>query len=246
MENNEELKDIICANLVKFRKANKMTQLELAEKLQYSDKNISKWERGDSLPDPIVLKQIADIYNISVNDLMQRDVDVVAKQEEVSSQGKIRHRFFNKQQLLICLLSTGIVWLVATIAFVVLNILAADLYWTTWHVFVLAIPVCAIILVVFSSIWCTNLLNGINVSLLVWSIALAFNVCVPIDNSWLIYILAIPIQILDVLWFSLRKINKNANKSIKSNSKENEIKDKDNQSLTNTHQVQQVNDEENN
>ena len=64
----EDLKEIIANNLVKFRKNAKLTQLELAEKLKYSDKNISKWERGDAVADVVVLKQLADLYSIKVDD----------------------------------------------------------------------------------------------------------------------------------------------------------------------------------
>ena len=52
----EDIKDIVAVNLTNLRKANKITQLELAEKLNYSDKAISKWERGESLPDVVTLK----------------------------------------------------------------------------------------------------------------------------------------------------------------------------------------------
>ena len=63
----EDLKIIIADNLISLRKANKLTQLELAEKLIYSDKAISNWERGESLPDIIILKQLADIYNVNID-----------------------------------------------------------------------------------------------------------------------------------------------------------------------------------
>ena len=63
----EELKNVIADNLINLRKSNKLTQLELAEKLNYSDKAISKWERGESLPDIIILKQLAEMYGVSVD-----------------------------------------------------------------------------------------------------------------------------------------------------------------------------------
>ena len=217
---NNDLKSVITKNLVKYRKANKLTQIELAEKLQYSDKNISKWERGEALPDLVVLKQIADIYGISVEDLMTEGEVTKSEQKKNDTQPqqptiKQKPRFFNKQQTLICSLSIGIVWLVATIVFVLLNIFAVSSAWPFWHLFIMAIPVSFVVMLVFSSIWCTNLFNGIVVSFLIWSVAIAFNVCVPIDNNWLIYILAIPLQILDILWFSLRKLNRITKKSAK-------------------------------
>ena len=67
----EELKNIIANNLMALRKSNKLTQLELAEKLNYSDKAISKWERGESLPDVLLLKSLADMYGVSVDYLMK-------------------------------------------------------------------------------------------------------------------------------------------------------------------------------
>ena len=55
MLNENELKKIVTENLIYYRKINKLTQLQLAEKLNYSDKAISKWERGESLPDLYIL-----------------------------------------------------------------------------------------------------------------------------------------------------------------------------------------------
>ena len=210
---NNDLKSIITQNLVKYRKANKLTQLELAEKLQYSDKNISKWERGDALPDLVVLKQIADIYGISVSDLMTEGEVTKSEQQKNDTQPqqptiKQKPRFFNKQQTLICSLSIGVVWLVATIIFVLLNIFVESSIWPFWHLFILALPVSFVVMLVFSSLWCRNLLNAIVVSFLIWTVALAFNICVPIQDTWLIYLLAIPLQILDILWFSLKKLNR--------------------------------------
>ena len=66
----EDLKQIISKNIVSLRNSENMTQAELAEKLNYSDKAVSKWERGDSLPDVIVIKQIADIFGVTVDSLL--------------------------------------------------------------------------------------------------------------------------------------------------------------------------------
>ena len=63
----------LAANLVRFRKAAGLTQLELAEKLMYSNKTVSKWERGESVPDIFTLKSIAEIYGVTVNAVYLRD-----------------------------------------------------------------------------------------------------------------------------------------------------------------------------
>ena len=200
---NEELRDIIAKNLVYFRKASKLTQLELAEKLLYSDKNISKWERGEAIPDVIVLSQLAELYHITVNDfLISHDGDSFVPAKPLKKRTKV----FNTKQLMITLLSNCIVWLVAVCAFCIFINIFPALKGELWKIFVVAIPICFIICLVFSSIWCTNTLNCIFVSLLTWSVALAFCVCLPFEFSWLSFIIAIPVQVLALLWFTFRKI----------------------------------------
>ena len=66
----EELKDVIAANLAAYRKQSGFTQQEIADKINYSDKAVSKWERGDGIPDVTVLKTLADVYGITVNDFL--------------------------------------------------------------------------------------------------------------------------------------------------------------------------------
>jgi transcriptional regulator with XRE-family HTH domain len=209
---DENLKILIAKNLVKYRKAAKLTQIELADRLLYSDKNISKWERGESVPDIVILKRIADIYGISVNEfLVESDKVDLAINEKKEKREK--RKFFSKQQILIVFLSISLVWLVAVVAYsLFVSLLPSSSVWA-WEIFILALAVSSIVATVFSSIWCTNLLNCINVSLLIWTVALALFVCIPtFSNNWLIFIIAIPLQILDIFWFIFRKLNKNLKK----------------------------------
>jgi transcriptional regulator with XRE-family HTH domain len=67
----EDYKRIIANNITELRKAVPLTQAELAEKLNYSDKAVSKWERGESIPDVIVLKQIAELFGVTVDYLLE-------------------------------------------------------------------------------------------------------------------------------------------------------------------------------
>ena len=48
-------KDILSKNIIMYRKKNNLTQKQLADKLNYSDKVISKWERSESMPDIIAI-----------------------------------------------------------------------------------------------------------------------------------------------------------------------------------------------
>ena len=76
MEEIKDIKEIVASNLVKYRKEANLTQSQLAEKINYTDKAISKWERGESLPDIYVLKMLADIYKIDVSALLREKTRV--------------------------------------------------------------------------------------------------------------------------------------------------------------------------
>ena len=58
MEKNENLTAIIAENLVYYRKKAKLTQSEVAAKLSYSDKSVSKWENGNSMPDYSIINDL--------------------------------------------------------------------------------------------------------------------------------------------------------------------------------------------
>ena len=68
---DEQVKARIGANIAYYRKQAGLTQVGLAEKLNYSDKAVSKWERGDSIPDVLTLMQIATLFGVKVDDLLR-------------------------------------------------------------------------------------------------------------------------------------------------------------------------------
>lgn len=220
MENydeNEKLKKLIAQNLLKYRKRANITQVELADKLMYSDKNISRWERGESVPEVTTLKRLADLYGVTVNDFLQEE-DVTSTNGEKTIDKK--NKLLNGKQLMITLLSVSLVWLVAIVFFFIAQNFIPKVFFEAWKCFVIAIPVSYIVILVFTSLWCTNLLNGIVVSFLIWSCALAIYMCVPLPQIWLIFIVAVPLQVLDILWFSFRKLKKTDRKKIFKKSKE--------------------------
>lgn len=188
----ENLKNILAQNLVKLRKASNMSQSELAEKLSYSDKAVSKWERGESLPDIEILYEISKLYNVTIDELLSEEV-------------KINHtkKLKTKMRFIISLISSLLVWLIATIVFVFLVWLNPDKE-RQWLVFIYAIPVSSIVVLVFNSIWGNKMLNCLIVSVLMWTIILSIFLTVPkFDNSYLIFFIAIPVQIIILCWFGL-------------------------------------------
>lgn len=192
MEEKQFIK-IVSDNISKFRKLNGLTQAQLAEKLNYSDKSVSKWERGDGLPDAFVLYNLAELFGITVNDLL----------DENSKVGK-EHKSKKPGHILITLLSVCIVWLVAAAAFFVLNIFKVTAF-NTSLIFLYALPVSFIVLVVFSCLWWKNLMRFACVSLLAWSTALSIALSFSgLDSVWII---AAVVQIMAALWFYLRARN---------------------------------------
>ena len=188
----ENLKNILAKNLVKLRKASNMTQSELDEKLSYSDKAVSKWERGESLPDIEILYEISKLYNVTIDELLSEEV-------------KFNHtkKLKTKMRFIISLISSLLVWLIATIVFVFLVWLNPDKE-RQWLVFIYAIPVSSIVVLVFNSIWGNKMLNCLIVSVLMWTIILSIFLTVPkFDNSYLIFFIAIPVQIIILCWFGL-------------------------------------------
>jgi transcriptional regulator with XRE-family HTH domain len=199
-----DIKENLATNLVQFRKSANLTQAELAEKLNYSDKAVSKWERGEAVPDITILKQLADYYGVTIDALIstpkkENKLDLMAK-----NKGKIRQ--------IIGILSTCMVWLVALTAFILLNNIF-PLVKFTWLAFIYAIPISAIVLLVLSSVWKKKITTAIIISLLIWSVILAlylsllFMLTNPPGALWQLFLIGIPLQILTIFWTKYRRIN---------------------------------------
>jgi len=186
----DDLKDIISKNIIYLRMNNKMTQLELGEALSYSDKAVSKWERGEAVPDVYVLKKVSAIFNVSVDYLLcehdEKDLKAVAP-----------HRFDRRIISLISFLGT---WTLALIIFAMLWFFGS----LQWIVFIYALPVSIIVMIVLTSIWGKKKTNAYYISLLVWSIFAAIYLSFVKYNLWLLFIIGIPAQIIILLVYRMR------------------------------------------
>jgi transcriptional regulator with XRE-family HTH domain len=195
--NENEFKKIVAENIAYYRKQMGLTQLQLAEKMNYSDKAISKWERSESLPEAYVLHQLADFFGVTLNDFL-----TVGRQP--------RTPLTIKTRVLISILSAGIVWLVATVIFVLANLIEPHITFPMWLVFIYAIPASSIVLLVFSLIWGNNRLSFAFVSSLTVGLTLSIYLSLyqPYPHIWYIFISLVPIEILAMFWFIFRKIRK--------------------------------------
>lgn len=200
----QKTNEIVSKNLIKFRIASGLTQAELAEKISYSDKSISKWERGESLPDLNILIQLSKIYKIKLDDFLCEEetpkIGIVAK--------------FNKhKKLYISLLAGGLTWFVATAIFMILNMISATQHFA-WMSFVYAIPVCAIVLLVFSIKWGNEITNAIFSSIILWGSILSICLSIGWPKIWLLCVSAGAFQLLIIGWFGYRWFVKRKNKKL--------------------------------
>lgn len=194
MENNKDINKIIGKNLLALRKDKKLTQVELAEMFNYSDKSISKWETGESLPSIEVLYELSKFYGTSLDSLTREDFQI-EKPETKKARDKLL-----PAHLVITLLATSVVWLLATILFVSVKLTYSINYSI---IFLWALPISCIVLLIFNAIWGKNYLMFVILSLLNWSLLTSIHLQVLIGmphNIWPIYLLGIPLQIAIILW----------------------------------------------
>lgn len=183
------LRKTVAKNIAQYRKAHHDTQLDLATKLNYSDKSVSKWERGESLPDVYILSQIAELYGVSVSALIG--------EIQPPRESKPHYHMF------ILLLSLALTMAVATLLFSMFMICKVD--YPAWMFFVYALPVCSIICIVFTSLWWGILWQGVSVSTLIWTLGLSLYLSFELENVSLIFLVCAALQVLTLLWEGFRK-----------------------------------------
>ncbi|HBR32082.1 MAG: helix-turn-helix transcriptional regulator [Eubacteriales bacterium] len=189
----DDIKQIIAKNITSLRKSTPLTQAELAEELNYSDKAVSKWERGESIPDISVLKQLADLYGVTLDYLIEEDhTNSDCIKTSVAAQQK-------KNKKIITLLAISVVWLVATILFVSIGLYAQDVS-NLWVIYVYAVPCTFTVLLIFNSIWGNRRKNFLIITLLIWSVLTSIYLSLLSYNIWLIFVIGIPSQIIVALW----------------------------------------------
>jgi len=206
--NDEKLKNQIGTNIAMHRKNAGLTQAGLAAKLNYSDKAISKWERGESVPDVITLLQLAELFEITVNDLLSdpnalpEDQDP-GKLEKAMTQVSERALKRKANKNVILALSSTLVWFIALLVFVVLS--SFDIPYSELA-FLYAVPVNAIVLLSLRSAWHDFRWNRWLISAIVWGFLVAIYaslVTLLHFDMWRMFLLGIPGEIATTLWFRL-------------------------------------------
>lgn len=191
-----ELRKIIGANLQELRKRKKYTQQDLATELQYSDKAISKWEKGDSLPDIEVLYQICNFYGVTL-DFLTHEGSFEDKKEYVVQEADRRNK------IIITLLSVVLVWCLGLILYVYFYVNKSINLWTS---FIWPLPATALVLYVFNSVWGKKIRRYFIASIFSWLLILAFYLqgLSVNQNIWMLFLLGIPVQVILILWSQLK------------------------------------------
>lgn len=205
---DENLKQIIGANLASQRRRLGLTQAGLAEKLNYSDKAVSKWERGESVPDVLTLMQLGELFGVGIQELVtdpnQLPEDPGAWEKAFTQVSeKALGRKANKNVILA--LASTLVWFIALLAFVVFSSIPV-LEDYSWLFFLYAIPVNAIVALSLRSAWHDFRWNQALISAIVWGslICIYGTIFVIWDfRFWKVFLLGLPGQLAIFLWFRL-------------------------------------------
>ena len=201
----KDLKEIVAQNIFYLRTLHHMTQYELGEQLNYSDKAVSKWEKAGGIPDVYVIKNMAELFGVTVDYMLTEHSEQDKKIEKKSVNTGGRALVLN-----VAMIS---VMTVALFIFVIFSFVTEKYL---WQVFIFALPVVAIIGIVFSAVWHRTFGLFTFISMLLWTLILTVYLAIGDYDMWLIFLLGIPAQVIIFLSFGIKI-------SIKMNQKNNPI-----------------------
>lgn len=194
-----DTKAIVAKNITELRIRNNLTQMELAEKLNYSDKTISKWERGESSPDIAVLVELADLFDVTLDCLVRSENvdDTVRKSKKITAGYNRRVITYIAESATCC---------IALFAFIITSLITSKATFQ-WLYFVYTPPILLIIKLVLNSIWFNTRHNYVIVSALIWTILATIHITFLYfgKNVALIYLLGIVGQIIVILCSFIKK-----------------------------------------
>ena len=196
----DELKLVVASNLIRLRQKAGMTQAELGEKLNYSDKTVSKWERGESVPDAYSLTRLAEIYGLTVDDLLHSETEWRDPVEKARAEERAAAPTFSSN--MVTLVAIVGIWTMAVIMFVVFWLLVGRV---EWLIFACAVPVSLVTLLVLNSVWNKGRHNMLIVMLLVAAVVTLLFLFLMRYKPWQLFLILIPAEILVVLCFHIRR-----------------------------------------
>ena len=189
-----ELKLVTAGNLIKLRTGRGLTQAELGAMLNYSDKTISKWERGEAIPDAYVLTQLAEIFGVTVDSLLSPP----EKWRPPVPEEKQEHSY-----------SSGVITAIAVIGVWTLALTAFVALWLAhiicWQIFVVSLPVSLLTyLVLICNFGMTRHLKGV-VAAFVLSLFVMIYLLFHQENPWQIFLICALAEVLVFLSCNIKK-----------------------------------------
>ncbi|MBO7614530.1 MAG: helix-turn-helix transcriptional regulator [Bacilli bacterium] len=188
------IKENIANNIAELRKMNHMTQQDLAEKLNYTDKAISKWERGESTPDIESLSALAKMFNLTVDDLLNETFD----KEQTLRKEKIR---LSKS---ISKIALGVltIWLIGTVVFVY-NVIRNNIPNGLWMSFIWPIPASSLLVAIVAFLRKYKMVISIAASITLWTglMAIFLQILVMGGNIWIIFLVGVPLQAIIIITY---------------------------------------------
>ena len=193
----EDLRKIIGNNLAELRKRRGLTQFELAEKFNYTDRAVSKWENGDTLPDVEILHNLCEFYGVTLDYLTHEENNYYVKRNN-------ELQLWNK--IVISCLIVMIVWGLATIIFVISLLRKHN---PLWQSFVVAVPVSAVIVLYLNRIYFKNKATRVVTwSVFVWGLLASAFLIIMDPEFWPLFLLGAPAQASIFLYFLVMKPTK--------------------------------------
>ena len=193
----DELKLVAAGNLINLRTDAGMTQAELGAKLNYSDKSISKWERGEAIPDAYVLTQLAELFGVTVDYILSSHTDW----EPTLAPEDPKRDVVYSTSVITAIAVLG-VWTLALTAFVTLW-LAVDQ--VRWQIFVAAFPVSVLTWMVLMCVFKRTRRLKFMVALFVLSLFVALYLLLLHINPWQIFLIAVLAEVIVFLSFHVQK-----------------------------------------
>lgn len=190
-DSDDVLRKRIAENIAFYRRQSGDTQAELAEKLSYSDKSVSKWERGEGTPDIFILSKIAALYRVTVQDLLREK--------------KVKKT--PTRRILVHLMAVGLVWLTVTVLFC-LSKITGIFDERAWLLFIYGVPLTGIVCQVFSALWWNRLAQAFSCSAILWGVGLSIVLTSRMQATALLYIVCGILQVLLILFYILRHLTR--------------------------------------
>ena len=191
-----ELKLISASNIIKLRTGAGLTQAELGEKLNYSDKTISKWERGEAIPDAYVLTQMAEIFGVTVDYLLSSHDAWESPEQQAARQEEAGYSV----NMIIAISVLG-VWTMALTIFVLLWLFDIIL----WETFIVALPVSILTYMVLICVFRRRQHLQFVIAAFVLSMFILLYFTLPMQKPWQLFLIAIPAEIIVFLSCNIRR-----------------------------------------